>query len=633
MKQFDLSILNFETSLKYDNKNTSAHIYAGIAYEKVNKFDLAISHFSRALAIDSDNKTALLNLGRAHYNNGKTGKALKFLIKYLQSNPKDPETLYLVAKIYLDKKNYIKAEELLNRAISVEGEKERFLLALSMVYLKKGDTETTIKTLKKLLSHDSNHPEANMMLADIYRDSADQEKAIIHYRRVTTNHSSNIPARQNLILLYLSGSSYSKALFHIQRLKKYKPDDPLALWAEGVVEYEKENYTQAIALLTNSNYSPVPTKLYLGRCFFALRQEEDSSKAFREVLRLDASNVEALSLLGLTEFQRNNFNEALQLFNRVIALVDHVYPEVLYATARIEYEQKNNTRSLALASEALNKYPLLDASPFSREFKNGLFILLGSLYTEIREYEKSLTFLNKVAHPHLKKNNLKIHLLKAENHFMLKNRKAAVYHWDLALRESPTNPQALLGFAKIFSLQKNFSMAIDFVTRAINAADNPMIREKSLVYLGDFHLKKSNPSDAIEAYNQALELNPDNFDTHIKLSQSLYLTNDVQATIAQLKKALKINKKSIQALQLLGESYTKLHNYLLATRYFEKIIDLDPQNIKAYLSIIEILRTLKKPDIAMKYLQYAIKISQKNKNGAIQLKLKKLRESLNSPDQ
>ena len=53
-----------------------------------------------------------------------------------------------------------------------------------------------------------------------------------------------------------------------------------------------------------------------------------------------------------------------------------------------------------------------------------------------------------------------------------------------------------------------------------------------------------------------------------------------------------------------------LKDFTNATEFFEQVIDLDPKNTNAYISIIDILILIKNFKLAKKYLTHTLKISK-----------------------
>lgn len=148
---------------------------------------------------------------------------------------------------------------------------------------------------------------------------------------------------------------------------------------------------------------------------------------------------------------------------------------------------------------------------------------------------------------------------------------------------------------------------------------------------GDKYLDANATAKAVEAYKQAIKLNPDLADAYFKLGIAYSLIED-EKEAAQLneeapldntntaKSKKKTNKKETENLSESEKAFEK------AVKAYEKIIDKDPKNDAAYFNLGRSYNKLNKDKEAEKALRQAVKLKPEDSEyqmefGAILVKL------------
>ncbi|MGH7884396.1 MAG: tetratricopeptide repeat protein [Thermodesulfobacteriota bacterium] len=100
-------------------------------------------------------------------------------------------------------------------------------------------------------------------------------------------------------------------------------------------------------------------------------------------------------------------------------------------------------------------------------------------------------------------------------------------------------------------------------------------------------------------YEQKLEDSPDSF-SFVLLAEVLFKQNKIEKTIATLLKGLKNSKNMVTARFLLGKAYFKCWKIDLAVKELKKVIELAPDNFAAGELLLEINKSEKKYEDALK---------------------------------
>jgi len=89
-------------------------------------------------------------------------------------------------------------------------------------------------------------------------------------------------------------------------------------------------------------------------------------------------------------------------------------------------------------------------------------------------------------------------------------------------------------------------------------------------------------SEALNAYDKAIELNPDNASAYNNRGLAYDHLDKNDPAIADYKKAIELNPKYGDAFNNLGKTFSKLENYQRAILYYDRAIELNRKDADAY---------------------------------------------------
>ena len=150
-------------------------------------------------------------------------------------------------------------------------------------------------------------------------------------------------------------------------------------------------------------------------------------------------------------------------------------------------------------------------------------------------------------------------------------------------------------------------------------------------------------AEAIEAWETALELNPNNVDAHLDLGSLLAESGDIEGALNHFQAAARLEPSNIDANYFLGLAYFRLENYKTALKYWkhcftcktegideitlrmclaeayralgrfqkaiyqlEQILNSSPHNLDAYNVLAMVLFEMDQKSLAMEVLQQAL---------------------------
>lgn len=165
---------------------------------------------------------------------------------------------------------------------------------------------------------------------------------------------------------------------------------------------------------------------------------------------------------------------------------------------------------------------------------------------------------------------------------------------------------AIIG--NIVALSKNKAAQSQFPSTLINAlkdvnslddVNNPLIENNAVfeyfkykkksppvgntyIEKADYYTKLGQYRRAIENFNNAIDLSPNDFKTYNNRGNLYFTIHYMQNALADYKKAIHLNPNCIDAYNNRGNAYTELRQFKLAIEDYNKVIYLNPNRVDAY---------------------------------------------------
>ena len=114
--------------------------------------------------------------------------------------------------------------------------------------------------------------------------------------------------------------------------------------------------------------------------------------------------------------------------------------------------------------------------------------------------------------------------------------------------------------------------------------ENPIVRK----VFGQVLLEKNFPAQAVLQLRLALEIQPNDLETHDALIAALDAIGDKPAAVEQLLESLKLNRREIARFKAAGERFTQLENPLDAERAFTSIVESLPLEADSHSLLAEV---------------------------------------------
>lgn len=495
-----------------------ARFVTGIFEEESLGPERAMASFRRVLEIDPGFTKLAIDVAHDYLRRGASTEAIGVLKDALKASPKDTELALALSSIYL---RHLRKPDLATKyaeqAITAAPRAIGGYEALWEIALAEGNPANVTKALDRALRSKSESPEYWIKLAELF----------------TTSTSGDA----------FSDDSYSAKI---------------STCLERAIKFAAEDAT----LLAR-----------IGDFYTINRQYESATSLYQQVLVLKPTMVNINEKLAETLVQLGRFDEALPVLDAIIAanpLDIRAYDQL----ARIHTEQD----SLDKAAAAIEQAIIIDKSnPYRYQQLAGILLYsdkperAAERLLEARRLFPQIPFFTQ---------------LHAKALSMSGSHDAAMAMYELAQVEASVSQPELLDGAFYF----DYGMAAEAANRPVKAADlfrksielDPYNAALALNALGYMWADRNENLDEAETLiRRALELDPDNGAIIDSLGWVLYRKGDYENALHELlRAATRIDYPDSVVYSHIGDTYHALKRDPEALLYWQKALQLDPENLK-----------------------------------------------------
>jgi len=257
-------------------------------------------------------------------------------------------------------------------------------------------------------------------------------------------------------------------------------------------------------------------------------------------------------------------------------------------------------RELDEKDKAIEK---LDLAVRSNENFSLAYSLLGEIYQEIKDYEKSAASYEKA--PALNPWAFKDYFNLGRAYKTLKKFAQAVRAYGRACELKPNHLEAHINAAKSHYEMKDYNSALAYGKRAEQIDQNVGEIQK---LLGDIYKLQKDYDQSVAAYKRSLEIDSNDPEVMISLAVAYLRTNRNEPAKELLTSVIQIQPDNNAAHQYLGYYYLRLYSQTIAA--YKRELKIDSDNTELLISLKEDVD--KAVDKAMESYRRAIEINDKD---------------------
>lgn len=514
-----------EAVLRINPNQEDAHRLLGNLYlhnlgdsqgEKVAKESLqkAIEHFEALTRLNPSETDSYVVLGRLYRLNNQYTKAEEVLKKALDADPSSKPALNYLAQLYFDRGAYDEAIALLNKV--PESDRDASTLAmLGLSYLQAHDFSEAVDAYRKALAQEPENHDLRRYYADALLDSGKTAEARAELQKILKADPEDGKSHLRLAQLDRQEGQFEQARPELERAKTLLPDDAEVPYQQVLLEDAVGNEDKAIEILQG-----------------LIKQSERPEGQYTVTEARDRAIF--LERLGLIYRTQEKFDQALEVFKRIVALGKNQEPQgeaLIIDTLRLS---RQSEKALEEANTAVQKYP--------RE--RTLIMLRASLQGEQGRIDDALQQLRGL------------------------------------LNGTPADREVYVAIAQIYSQAKRYAEAEEAVRKSMALSPKSEDQEFALFLLGSIYERQKKYDSAEEEFKKVLAADPLNAAAANYLG---YLLADrgirLDESVKYIQKALRIEPNNGAYLDSLGWAYYKMNRFELAEPPLEKaarLVSNDP---------------------------------------------------------
>jgi len=517
MKDDRRAIAAFRRSLKLLPNDADTYYAMGLASLRLQEYQNAIRAFKAAIENGRiEDAEVYYHMGRARFELGREKESIASYQKALELNP----------------------------------DFQPALEALGLLYHRCKQDDKAIQVLERLVELDPMNFNANYLLGLSYYREKKYSKMVAAYNRAIAVKPDLADAHYNLGMAYYYQTRYDMAIVALKKAVTLNPKD-----------------AEAFNLLGQAQTAAVEMHLQQGSLYIAKEQYNDAISEFQKVLQIDAANHKAKALLQDTERKLH------EEFTAHLRLADKFYKDGRLEDAYNEYEQalKLDPGSQK-ARQGMQKTRVQISELLSRKIQKGRSAeKIGDYNTARQHYEaalklrpgypkakQALTTLRSKVEARIKALYNKAEKQAAQNDlngavksYRQVKRLAAVFqntHWEeralsgltrvnakraelirkyLTLGKkaykNKANINAKKAFNRVLALDPQNRTANEYILKMTGSQSRAKVtaeKIKAMYYKGVDLYVKGQIEAAIKAWQEVIELDPDNQDAQINIARA-----------------------------------------------------------------------------------------------------------------
>lgn len=493
----------------------------------------AISAFQDALKANQKPAEAGYSLGTIALAQGRVDDAIRFLEGSVKADDENADAYRVLGDAYMLKKDMPNALNAYHRAERLARRDPAVLSAYGLALVAADSVDSGIRVLTLAKEYDEKNVEVYRGLATAYAKQGVAPMAMMNYQKAIELEPSDIASRMTLAQLYEKQRQYNEAV------KEY--DGVISVDSTYAPAYLEKGEILVLAKLYN--YSVPPLRKYvelepkgvkgsqlLAKGLYGTGDYPEAAKAARASLDLDSSDVDIWRIYAhsLAETRDNAGAlaafEALQRRNAFQAEDQAKYGIALYGLGR--EDEAMGALLAAVQADSTNCDP---------------FFSLGSLYMKKQEYDKAAEMFEKriTCDPR----SLSAYINASASYMQIKNYQRA---HELLSKAVSLKPDFLLGrlwLGRALSLMDSLDEAKAQYDEVLNQAQSDPAKYKKEI--GEAHymsasywFQKQQYERAIDGYRKAQASGYDNADSRFSWGQAVLQTLDPKGDPAENRKRI-----------------------------------------------------------------------------------------------
>jgi putative PEP-CTERM system TPR-repeat lipoprotein len=514
---------------------TKEDLYAqGVKQISKKNPDSAIIYFKSALEKDQNFFDARYELARAYLMVGKYEQAEKEFQKGLRQNPSKTSIRLDLAKTYcFEKKPDLAINEAEEYLKSNPGSPDAFEV-LGIAYSLAGKPDKAESYLLQALKTDPARIKTKLELASLYIHNDKETETRRLLGEIIKSDPKETKAYYMLATLEISKGNRDKALEIYKQISEMNPSDPQAPYRMGMMNIDKGDLVNADKIaddLTKRFPKRAEGRRLKGIIYYHKKNYAAAIPEIQASIKIMPA-IEAYYFLGLSYFEKKDLETALSQF-RTILDHDPSFSKARVLTAMILLQQKR-------IDDAISQLKILLESDPKNSFAHNV---LGSAYLAKGMADEGLKELNRAID--LDPKNMDALLQKGIVHLRSGKEKEAETDLETAVRVSPEVLNTRLVLGAYYMRKGQADKAISVMNKGLTGkkGDAPLYN-----FMASIMFSQKKQADALRYLQKAKEIDPESTAAAFSLAVFYTSTGDHEKAMGELRYILQKEPNNVRAL-------------------------------------------------------------------------------------
>ncbi|RYZ23415.1 MAG: tetratricopeptide repeat protein, partial [Sphingobacteriales bacterium] len=277
-------------------------------YLKMNDLDGAVKVAQQLIDQNPKEGRFYANLADLYQNNGRPEKAIAIYEKAVKEFPTDPTIQYGVASYYKKKGDLAKYDEYIRRTILNPEFDEETQVSILISYLQEINADSSrrregVELTSKLAAQHPGSAEITALYGQVLLNTGDAGKAAEQLKKSLDIDPARYNVWQQLLLSYTGPSNADSLVKYSQKALRYFPNQAMVHYLNGIGNYTKKVYPEAIKSITRAiDLQPEEGRdlladMYssLGEIYNAAKEYTKSDSSYEKSIALNPDNASVLN--------------------------------------------------------------------------------------------------------------------------------------------------------------------------------------------------------------------------------------------------------------------------------------------------------------------------------------------------
>lgn len=565
--KLDNAVDIYQRYLNTGVSDDSAWIELGEIYKKTGNKKLSAKAFESAYSINKSHQQYYYEASEYYLNGVDTTKATLILTNLYRAGYKNDKLILKLATIKYKKGSYSEAAKYAKELSSKFKSKQSVKEILAFSDFNDGNFSSALKSIQALLKVKPYDPDFVIMAGMCYDKLGKTQNAINQYKKYIKIKDAKNKKEQafRLVELYEEANQLTNAQVQLKsNISNYPEDTRNHLKLLGY--YMKSKKYQSVISLGKKTLSIKPSldtvNIFMAESYSKLKQYSNSFNSYENYLKSNSKNVTVRKECALLAFKIDKYQKCIEHYNFLLGVSGGVKDD--YYMLGECYYKLNDFKG---ASQYFNQALQADSTDLNTlkyltdcyEALSDTASLILNLKSRIKHDKATYQLKKKLGVIYESKNN----------------NDAAISLYETMLKANPKDLDIRKRLIDLYLAKKYVANAQKHLASALLTSPNNIeIRMQK----AKCHIIQNEISDAKKELEKVISLKSNMHEARFMYAKLLKDQNKYIEALNQLKKACTYDKKNIKYLLATTSMALKAKQKKTAVIYIEKALKLEPKN-------------------------------------------------------